>query len=206
MGPGRPVNAPVIGLAGGICSGKSTAAHALEQAGCLVIDADELGHEVLREPEVRRTLVTWWGEDVLDHDGSISRTRVADIVFEDDAQRTRLEGLVHPRIEARRTAIIDDAPDDVPGIVIDAPLLFEAGVDALCDAVIFIETTLEDRVQRAQTIRGWTREELLRREGRQLALDEKRSRSHHVVVDPGNPEALGQAVLDVMHRISTRHP
>ncbi len=129
--PRRP---PVIGLAGAIGAGKSTVAGILGEAGCLVSDADRLAREVLAESDVVAELVSWWGSGVLDADGRPDRKAIAEIVFADPEARQRLEDLVHPRVHAARAAAFASAPPDTPALVIDAPLLFEAGLAAECDA------------------------------------------------------------------------
>src|SRR6185295_19074935 len=95
----RPGTRPIIvGIAGGIGSGKSQVAKLLGELGAVVIDADAMAHAELDDPEVRQTLTNWWGPGVVGTDGKIDRKRIGAIVFNDPAQRTRLEALVHPRI------------------------------------------------------------------------------------------------------------
>ena len=95
---------PIIGLTGGVASGKSTVADTLEELGCFVSDSDMISHEVLLEPEVVRALVDRWGEDILCEDGSPSRPEIGEVVFSDSKQRLWLEALLHrlcelPKVE-----------------------------------------------------------------------------------------------------------
>jgi hypothetical protein len=106
---------PIIGLAGGIASGKSAVASLLAELGCAVFDADRAAREVLLLPEVRAQIVSWWGESVLGESGEIDRRAVAAIVFDDPEARRRLEGLTHPLIEARRLAAVAAVPREAPG-------------------------------------------------------------------------------------------
>ena len=194
---------PVIGLAGGIGSGKSEVARILRELGSLVVDSDALARAALRDPAIKREIVRWWGDGVLDPvSKEIDRHKVAHIVFADPAERKRLEGLTHPWIEARRREQFAAAPGSTCAFVIDAPLLFEAGVDRECDAVIFVDAPRKLRLERLMRNRGWTAEELDRRESSQLSLDAKRSRADYVVENTGDLAALAAEVGKVLKKIS----
>jgi len=192
---------PVIGLAGGIGAGKSEVARILRELGCLVVDSDQLARAALLDPDIKRELVSWWGDGVLDEVGEINRSAVAHIVFADPAQRKRLEALTHPWIEEKRKEQFASADRSTCAYVIDAPLLFEAGVDHECDAVIFVDAPRQARLERVQKFRGWTAEELDRRESSQLSLDEKRSRADYVVENTGDLAALAAEVGKVLRMI-----
>ncbi len=194
-------SAPIIGLAGGIGSGKTEVARILAELGCVVADSDALGREVLDEDEVREQLVGWWGGGILDDAGRIDRSAVARIAFGDPDERRRLERLTHPRIESGRKAIFDSAPADAPALVIDAPLLLEAGLETECDAVIFIDASRETRAGRVARTRGWDEGELRRREDSQLPLDVKRARADYVVENDGGLSGLTDRVRRVLRDI-----
>jgi dephospho-CoA kinase len=196
-----PHTRPIIGIAGGIGSGKSAVAAILAEAGCIVADSDEMGRAALRDPRIRETLVAWWGPEVLDGSGAVDRGAVARIVFADAAELDRLEALTHPWIEARRRAVFEAAPREAPAFVIDAPLLFEVGLDDLCDAIIFVEAPRELRLRRIQATRGWDEAELARREESQLPLDEKRSRADYVVRNDGDLRELSAQVHTILGTI-----
>lgn len=180
----RPV---VIGLVGGVASGKSYAGGLFETHGALRIDADRIGHEVLQSAEVRQRLTSLWGSAVLNASGEIDRAQVGKLVFGDSAdavvQRRQLEAIVHPRIRKvaqDRIAAVRALPEPPLAIVIDAPLLLEAGWEPMCDLILFVEAPLEDRLARAAT-RGWTAAHFADREASQLSLDEKRKRATHIL-------------------------
>ena len=195
---------PIIGLAGGIGSGKSTVARLLEKLGCIVSDSDALGRAALRDPKIRDQLVSWWGSSILNKEGEIDRSAVAKIVFNDADERARLEGLTHPWIEACRKAMFDSAPAGTVALVIDAPLLFEAGLDRECDAVIFVDSPPALRLERVRRARGWDAAELARRESSQLPLDVKRSRADDTVQNAGDLDALEAQVRAALERILNR--
>ncbi len=196
-----PEPMPVIGLVGGIGSGKSAAAGAFEKLGCVVSDSDKAVRQVLLRPEVAEQLVGWWGRGILDSENRVDRKKVADIVFKDDFERRRLESLVHPLVrESRETLIARARESGAKGVIIDAPLLFEAGVDAECDAVVFVETPKDLRLARVRG-RGWDEQELDRRENAQMGLEEKRRRSDYVVVNHGTLDELESRVAKVLAAI-----
>src|SRR5262245_6956672 len=118
---------PIIGVSGGIGSGKSRVAAEFGRLGCLVLDSDRLSDEILCEPATVQTLRGWWGPSVIGQDGSPDRKRIGEIVFADPAERVRLESLLHPLIAARRAAIINAGSKNpaVKAIILDSPLLFE---------------------------------------------------------------------------------
>ncbi len=197
---------PVIGLTGGIGSGKSTVARILADLGCFVSDSDAAAKAELNEPEVRDQLIAWWGREILDREtGRPDRSRIAAIVFNDARERKKLEGLIHPRIEAGRRAAFANAPSGTKAFVIDAPLLLEAGLDRECDAVIFVETPEEARRARVLAERGWDGAELARREAAQIPLDEKRIRADHIVSNDGEPGELTDRVRRTLETIINRH-
>ncbi len=194
---------PVIGLAGGIASGKSLVADILAELGAGVIDADDLNHQVLHSDEVRRQIQKWWGQDTYDEAGLLDRRRLAEIVFNDPAERNKLEDLTHPRVNELRDQRRNEfeADERIHAIVLDIPLLFEVGQDALCDQVIFVEANEHARIQRASEQRGWDAAELRRRETLQIPLDIKRQRSDHIVENKSDINTLRERVARVYHQI-----
>lgn len=194
---------PVIGIIGGIGSGKSLVAAEFERQGCLLIAADKLNDEILRAPAVVATLRGWWGDGVLTADGAADRGRIAEIVFADAQERQRLESLTHPLIAARRAAIIEAGVDEpaVAAIILDSPLLFESRLDTQCDRIVFVEAGRAHRLDRVRRTRGWDEAELDRRELCQLPLDEKRARSHYVIPNEGSPDQIRSRVTDVLKRV-----
>ncbi len=203
MGESRQVKMarPIIGIAGGIGAGKSSVARILAELGCVVSESDVLARAALREVPIRDQLVRWWSEKILDGDGEIDRSKVASIVFADAGQRRKLEQLVHPWVEERRREHFAHSPQDVPAFVIDAPLLFEAGLDAECDAVIFVEASPAARLGRVAASRGWNEGELAKREESQMGLDEKRRRADYVVENNGDWSELKEQVRGILNQI-----
>lgn len=197
----------VIGLAGGIGAGKSAVAAILRELGCVVSDSDTRAKELLDAPHVRDELVRWWGGSVLGVAGRVDRSAVASIVFADPDQRRRLEGLVHPLLKRERDAAASEAArHGARAFIIDAPLLFEAGLDAECDAVLFVEAPEAARLARVRATRGWSEAELRRREAAQWPLDRKRGLATMVVPNDGDPSLLRQRVQAALEDLLARPP
>ncbi|HBE71741.1 MAG TPA: dephospho-CoA kinase [Planctomycetaceae bacterium] len=176
----------VIGVVGGIASGKSHVTRVLRSLGCERIDADAIGHHVLRQPLIIRRLVQRLGASILGDKGEIDRRRLADLVFTLDGQRTpalaELEEITHPPIHAaavRKISELQESPS-IRAIIVDAPLLLEAGWASMCDVIIFVETPATVRFGRAEA-RGWTKEHFDARELAQIPVDEKRRAATHVI-------------------------
>ena len=197
----------MIGICGGIGAGKSAAAAAFGKRGCLVISSDALSHEILRTPEVGRQLATWWGRSVLGEDGLPNRARIAEIVFNNPRDKARLEGLLYPLIDARRSAMIRTVAGQpaVKAIVLDSPLLFESRLDRLCDAIVFVDSSRSVRLSRIQHSRHWDEAELSRREAWQLPVEEKRARSDYQLVNESSIGETGAQVDTILARILAEH-
>ena len=188
----------VIGLTGGIASGKSHVARLLGERGAVVLDADRHARDALDEPSVRDALVERWGDAVLTEAGKIERSAVASRVFGRDdtarAERRFLEGLVHPLVRQRLGAELEAAKNDgAPAAVLDIPLLIEAGWADRCDVVLYVDTPDELRRQRAAD-RGWGQDELARREAAQTPLAHKKRRADRLV--PGHTERAARAAVE----------
>lgn len=190
----------VLGLTGGIASGKSFVAALLAERGAVVLDADRHAHAALAEPAVVAALVARWGPSVVAEDGVLLRREVARRVFGADAdavaERRFLEGLVHPRVRDRLRAELANADRaGAPVAVLDIPLLHEAGWVATCDAVLFVDTPIDVRRERAAR-RGWTADELARREAAQTPIDLKRDTADFVI--PGTNEAAARRAVEAV--------
>jgi len=197
---------PVIGIAGGIGSGKSAVARILARAGCEVCISDDAARAVLAEPAVRDAIVARAGRAVAAPDGAIDRAALGRAIFADHSLRSEVERVMHPRIEALRRAQFARAPLSTRAFIIDAPLLFEVGLDRECDAVLFVDAPRDLRIARVRSTRGWDDAELARREASQLPLEEKRRRSTDLVENSRDAEALESAVGRALEAIIARGP
>ena len=186
---------PVIGLLGGVASGKSTVARMLAEQGATLVSADEIAHAVLARPEVRDRIVARWGREVLAGGGQVDRAKLGERVFADPQELAALEAITHPAILAAMRQQIAGAQGsaDVAAVVVDAPLLIEAELDALCDLLVFVDTPLETRLARAAG-RGWDASELRRRERHQQPLEAKRGRARFIIENDSTLETTLEQV------------
>ena len=196
---------PIIGLVGGIGSGKSTVAAELAKLGCAVIDADELGHLVLSTPAVREKVRARWSEKVFGEDGQVDRVALGRIVFSDADELAALTAMVHPGIDRRMGKQIAAAEADpsVPAIVLDAAVLFEAGWDSVCSDLVFISAPRERRLARVSGQRNWTDRELLAREKAQIPLDNKAARCQYIVDNSSSVSRLSEQVRRIFTEVTT---
>jgi len=195
----------VLGIVGGVASGKSLVREAFARQGAVVLDADQVGHDVLREPEVIEAFRQRWGDAVIGPDGQVVRREVARRVFGDDPSTIRerdfLNSITHPRIRDRlRSQLNQLRSEQTPVVAIDAALLHETGWSQLCDGVIFVDAPREVRLHRAQQ-RGWSPEQFAAREASQWPVEEKRARATWVVDNSGPPEAIAPQVERIWQQI-----
>jgi dephospho-CoA kinase len=183
------MGAPVIGLTGGIGSGKSTVAAMLAELGAHVIDADKVGHEVYRAgTEGFRRVVAAFGPGIVGPDGEIDRRALGAIVFADPAALARLNAIVHPLIGEAIRARIAAAGDGRP-IVIEAAVLIEAGW-RFFDQIWLVTARPETAIARVMASRGLTRAEAERRLAAQLSDAERRRHAQVVIENDGTRAEL----------------
>jgi len=179
-----------VGLTGGLASGKSFVGQALKDLGCHLIQADELGHEVLMPgAEAYEAVVREFGAGVLAEDGTIDRSRLAAEVFDKPERLAKLNSLVHPPVIRREEEILKDLERRDPGgiVVMEAAILIETGSYKRFDKIIVVVATPAQQVERAMG-RGLSREEALARIGRQMPLEEKRKYADYVIDTSGRKE------------------
>jgi dephospho-CoA kinase len=194
---------PVIGLLGGIGSGKSFAAAQFAELGCKVVDADRVGHELLREAAIRRAIHRRFGDRVFTRAGHVNRRRLAERVFSSQEDLAALEAIVDPDLWRRvRQAVEDARRRDVPAVVLDAALILEKGLDNLCTVMVYVETREEVRRVRAKAARGWLPSEVARREARQVSLKTKRERADYIVDNSTSPEHTFEQVRTILSHVA----
>jgi dephospho-CoA kinase len=185
---------PVLGVTGAVAAGKSALSRRLAALGADVIDVDRLGHDVLATPEVRDAVVREFGRSVRAPDRSLDRAALARLAFADESARRRLEEIVHPAVRALVNARLDAARTaGAPLVVLDCALLFEGGLDALCDRTVVVEAPDAVRLARALAAHGWDEAEVRRRMAAQLPPAEKRARADVAVANEGDEARLDAA-------------
>jgi dephospho-CoA kinase len=195
---------PLVGLTGGIGAGKSEALAALRRLGAATLSTDAVVHELYADPEVTAAVVGRWGEQV-GPGGVVSRPAVARRAFGGDAaERAWLERLLWPRVGARvqAWAASERGRTDPPrALVVETPLLFEAGMEAVYDATIAV---VADETIRAQRAAARGHEAVDERTRRQLTQEEKAARATYAVRNDGDLDDLEAALSDVLDRLSPR--
>ncbi|GIW08205.1 MAG: dephospho-CoA kinase [Dehalococcoidia bacterium] len=179
----------VLGLTGGIASGKSTVAAMLRKRGAALIDADKLGHRVLeRGSDGWSAIIATFGEGILTEDGEIDRKRLGAIVFADPEKLKQLNAISHPRIRAMALDEIAAlrARGDVEIAVVDAALLFEGHWDDFCDEVWVVYVPEELALERLVARNGLTEEQARERIRAQMPIDEKKARGDVIIDNSGS--------------------
>ena len=193
----------LVGLTGGLGSGKSEALAACERLGVPTLSSDAVVHFLLGTAEVRDLLRERWGERAVPG-SEVDRGAVASIVFDSPDELAWLEGTLFPRVGARiaewRSAVeTGDPPPDLG--VVEVPLLFEAGVEALFDATIAV---VADEALRAERAAARGHEAVEGRTGRQLSQDEKAKRADYVVQNDGTLQDLEVAMAVILEKLRGR--
>jgi len=170
----------VLGLTGGIGCGKSKAAEHLSSLGAKHIDADAISRALTAEngealPEIRRV----FGDEVFFEDGRLNRRALGDVVFNDPAAKRALEAIIHPLVQRKAMDEIESAEEAVA--VLDVPLLFETGMDVLCDECWTLSASTEVQVQRVMERDGLSEEQALARISSQMTMEERDSRADKVI-------------------------
>jgi dephospho-CoA kinase len=187
----------MVGLTGGIGSGKSAVARRLAELGALVIDADELAREVVAPgTDGLAEVVAAFGPDVLAPDATLDRAALASVVFGDDEKRRRLEAIIHPRVRERSTRMIAAAPPDAV-VVNDVPLLVESGMASHFDLVVVVLASEAVRLQRLVEQRGMTEEEARSRFAAQATDEQRRAVADVEIVNEGTLDEL-MATVDAV--------
>jgi dephospho-CoA kinase len=174
----------LVGLTGGVATGKSTVARMFKQCGAIVIDADELARDVVRPGKPAwRAIVKTFGKTVLTLDRTINRQALSAIVFRNRAKLRRLERIIHPRVAREQSRLTRQAARKDPKAVViyDVPLLFEAGIDKRVDKIIVVAADRNTQIARLKSRNGLSYAEALRRIRNQMPLAEKVQRADHVL-------------------------
>jgi dephospho-CoA kinase len=201
---GNPTKKPLIGILGGIASGKSTVAAEFEKLGCAVIDADEIAHGLLAEGSVRAGVARLFGSDVLDACGEIDRRRLAGRVFADATQLAALNSVLHPRVLRRVEELIAQYNEDpqCTAVVLDMPLLVEVGWADRCDRLVFVDCDWQRRVERAKS-KGLASERKIKiRENFQISLDRKKELADNTVDNNSDFSTLVRQIKSIFSDIT----
>ena len=193
----------LIGLTGGIGSGKSTVAKICRERGWKVVDADGIARDVVKpgRPALAE-LAAAFGEDILLADGSLNRKELAQRAFVDKEHTELLNSITHPRIQAETQRQFDEAREEgYDFAVYDMPLLVDNGLDKDMDYVIVVDVAVEERVRRLVTSRGLEEDDARRRIAAQVTDEVRLAAATHVIDNNGTLEQLRARAAEVMNRI-----
>jgi dephospho-CoA kinase len=184
----------IIGIMGGIASGKSTVAKELARRGCAVIDADKIAKQFLRSKDVKKQIRDAFGRGVFDKNGRVSRKKLAEKVFADAKAVKAINAIIHPMVFEKTKELIKKyrRQPAVKAIVLDMPLLAEVGWHKKCDKLIFVQCNKKIRLKRARKKGIFGENELKKRENFQISLDKKADISQYIVENNGLSEMIRQ--------------
>ncbi|MFH0739212.1 MAG: dephospho-CoA kinase [Candidatus Omnitrophota bacterium] len=172
----------ILGITGSFGSGKSTVARLLKTDSCRVIDADRIAHQVLRQRDIHKKIASIFGKSVL-RKGSIDRRRLANLVFANKRMLRKLQEIVHPRV----IRIIRDKIETSPkNIILDAPLLIEAGLGDLADKIVVVKISRAKQVERLLSKTALSRSDILRRIRAQFPLSMKVRMADFIIDNNGS--------------------
>ena len=191
----------VLGLTGGIGSGKSMVAQIFAELGAVVIDADQLAREVVEpgQPALQEIASTF-GPDVLLPDGRLDRPKLAGIIFSDPAERAKLDAITHPRIRERMEGQIEARRSGRGVLILDIPLLYENNRTNMVEKVIVVWVDAQTQLQRIRQRDGLSAEAARQRISAQMPLDAKRARADHVIDNTGGRDET-QRQVEAIYRL-----
>ncbi|MGE5174157.1 MAG: dephospho-CoA kinase [Betaproteobacteria bacterium] len=194
----------LVGLTGGIASGKSLVAHLLRDLGAQLIDADRIVHELLVPNQLAwREVIDHFGKDILLPDGCIDRRKLGEIIFNDEQERAWLNRCLHPKVfdayMAQIRSMRNWPPDTI--IVLDAALLIETGYHTKMDRLIVVYANVEQQIERLTMRENFTKEQALARLRSQMPLSEKRGYADYVIDNTGSREHTERQTREVFMKL-----
>lgn len=195
----------LVGLTGGIGSGKSTAARMLQERGAVVFDADVLAREAVAPgTDGHRAVVERFGADVLAPGGELDREALASVVFADPAARRDLEAIVHPEVRRLFAEGSEAYHDSDRVVVLSAPLLVETGMHSAFDVLVVVAVPVEVQVERLMRDRGMSEDAIRARIGAQAPLEDKAAVADILLDNEGTIEDLEHQVGRIWHDLAAR--
>jgi len=194
----------VIGLTGGIASGKSTILETLKKMGAVVISADEVAHTATQPGKPAwEDIVRFFGTGILNDDKTINRKKLGEIVFNNRQYLQKLNEITHPRVKEMFKNSLKEIKEKNPDaiVVLEIPLLYEAGLEKICDEVWVVWVNRENQIRRLMAREGIDREEAVKRIEAQLPLDEKARRADFVI---DNNKNVQEAIADITKYFNER--
>jgi len=194
----------IIGLTGGIATGKSQSSKIFKELGCYIIDADKLSRTLTtKDSRCLKEIVGAFGTDVLKDDGTLNRKKLGQIVFNNKQSKIELERIIHPHI-IRRTNEIIAKKYNTTDIIVDAPLLFEVGLDRICDKVIVIYAKYHLQLARFMKRDNISKEEAIKRIALQMPIEDKMKLADITIDNSGTILELKKNIKFIYKEITSK--
>ena len=197
----------VIGVTGGIGSGKTEVCQRLAALGLKVLNADQIAREISEsDPEVRNALIMYFGEGILNSDGLLNRRKLGELVFSNEAARRQINQIIHPRVLQQISQEIEACrrAGDCWVVIIEAALIYEVGMEKSLDGVVVVDAPVQARIDRIRQRDGLTRQEIENRIKSQMPLEEKVKRADFVVDNSGSISDLEQKVKELVDWLKSK--
>ena len=194
----------VVGITGGVGSGKTEVAREFEKLGAFILDADEIARELVDENQsIRKALQKRFGSDVFDNKGRLKRRELGRIVFSDNQKLRQLNGIIRlPLIsEIKRRILRFQKKNPNAVVAVDMAIIFEAQIESLFDTIIVVTASEEKRIQWLSDERKWNREEISSRMQAQMDVRMKEKKADYIIENSGTLEELHQSARDTYDRI-----
>jgi len=190
----------IIGLTGGIASGKSTVSRLLDSLGAIIIDADKIAREVVEPGEKTwHRLKEAFGQDIFYDDGKLNRPKLGEIIFSDGQAREKLNSIIHPAIRARMVEMRDQAVREGEELVVlDIPLLFESKLEYMVEKILVVYVPEEIQLQRLMSRDGIDRETALKKMKSQMPIEQKRILGDACINNSGTIEETKAQLLKII--------
>lgn len=193
----------IIGILGGIGSGKSSVAAEFGKLGCAVIDADRIAHQLLDTEKIAQQVREAFGAEVLDADGKVNCSALGERTFESSENVARINDILHPEILLKcRQLIAEYNNADIKAIILDLPLLIEVGWDKKCDILIFVDCPETIRAERTEKKGRLSKKLLKKREKFQISLDNKLEIAHYTINNHSGLSAMAEQVARIFSIIT----
>lgn len=200
------MSALLFGLTGGIASGKSTVSQLLVKHGALLVDADQVARDVVEQGQpALQEIVSYFGQAVLNEDGSLNRSALGTIVFSDKDKLAKLESITHPAIRERMFSTIEQYKDEDPTAVIiaDIPLLYETKQTDLYEAIIVVYVPREIQIKRLMERNNIAEEVATSRVDIQMDIELKRAQADYVIDNSGTLEQTEEQIVGLLQRLGS---
>ena len=196
----------IVGITGSLGTGKTTAAKVFKALGALVLDADSMAHEALKKNTTSyKQVVKVFGRSILDGDGRINRAKLAGLAFHNKRNLRKLCDITHPIVvkKIKRSVSAISNSGNVPAVVIDAPLLIEAGLHEITDYLIVVKTSRRTQVKRAMKKTRLSSNEVMKRIRNQISLSKKVRMADYIIDNEGSKNSMKKTIKKIWEGIKS---